>query len=154
MQLVWSDGLLARSRRVREEVAARLAGLGVDGELRLTGAAGMAGVLTRGDVDLHLRVPAERYADTVHALRAALPTGSPHAWAATLAVFDVPGGVPTGLAVTPVGSEHDVRFLTTWQRLAQDPALLAELNRVKARADGTPDYEQVKAAFFEALSGR
>lgn len=154
MELVWSDGLLEEARRVRDEVAAALDRLGVPGELRLTGAAGMPGVLTKGDVDLHLRVPVDRFGEAVDRLRRAYAVGSPHAWARTLAVFDVPGARATGLAVTPVGSEHDVRFVTTWQRLADEPSLVADYNRVKASAAGTQAYERLKSAFFDSLLQR
>ena len=69
-------------------------------------------------------------------------------WQATLATFAVEAELPTGLAVTPVGSEHDVRFRRTWQLLAADPGLVAEYNAVKA---GGGDYEERKSAFFDRL---
>jgi GrpB-like predicted nucleotidyltransferase (UPF0157 family) len=56
--------------------------------------------------------------------------------------------------VTPVGSEHDVRFVTTWQRLADEPSLVADYNRVKASAAGTQAYERLKSAFFDSLLQR
>lgn len=151
MDLVWSDGLLEEACRTRDEVAAELAELGVPGELRLTGAAGTPGMLTKGDIDLHLRVPVGCFEEVVDLLGGAYPVGSPDAWAGTLAVFDLPRERQTGLAVTPVGSEHDVRFVTTWQRLAGDPSLRADHNRVKASAARTDAYEDLKSAFFDTV---
>jgi GrpB-like predicted nucleotidyltransferase (UPF0157 family) len=151
--LIWSDALLVLAARTRDEVAAVLVTLGVPGDLVLTGATSVPGALTKGDIDLHLRVPPDDYPRAVATLSAAFPVGSPHSWAATLAVFDVPGPRPTGLAVTPVGSEHDERFCRTWQALRGDPDLLAAYNAMKAAGAGTPGYEEAKSAFFTSVSG-
>ena len=151
--LVWSDGLLDEARRAREEVAGALVEIGVPGELVLTGAASTPGALTKGDVDLHLRVGPADFQDAVERLSRVYEVGSPHAWPATLAVFDIPRARPTGLAVTPVGSEHDLRFTTTWRALRRDPALLQAYNALKRRTGGTDGYEEAKAAFFTSISG-
>jgi GrpB-like predicted nucleotidyltransferase (UPF0157 family) len=152
-ELVWSDGLLDQARRTRRDVAAALATLGVPGELVLTGAASVPGALTKGDIDLHLRVPQECFDAVVARLRQVYPVASPHAWAATLAVYEVPGPRPTGLAVTPLDSEHDRRFVNAWRSLRHSPALLGEYNALKSAAAGTADYERRKSDFFTRISG-
>jgi GrpB-like predicted nucleotidyltransferase (UPF0157 family) len=152
-ELVWSDGLLKQARRTRDDVADALGSLGVEGELVLTGGASVAGALTRGDIDLHLRVEADAFDAVVTRLRSTYPVASPKSWAATLAVFDVPARLPTGLAVTPIGSEHDQRFCLSWQALRRDPALLAQYNDFKSATLGTDEYEQRKSAFFSTLAG-
>jgi hypothetical protein len=152
-ELVWSDGLLDQARRTRRDVAAALATLGVPGELVLTGGASVPGALTRGDIDLHLRVPRERFEAVVARLGQVYPVASPGAWAATLAVYDVPGPRPTGLAVTPLDSEHDRRFVSTWAALSRSPQLLAEYNALKSAAAGTADDERRKSDFFTRISG-
>ena len=123
----------------------RLAGLG---ELVLVGGSSVPGALTRGDVDLHLRVPPADFAAVVERLRSLYAVVHPEIWGPTLATFDVPAELPAGLAATPAGSEHDVRFTRTWQLLAADPALLAEYNATKQTAT---DYEPAKSAFFDRL---
>ena len=152
MELVWSDDLLRGAALIRDRVAAELGSLGVPGELELTGATSVPGALTKGDVDLHLRVPPDHFEETVRRLRTAYPVGSPSAWATTLAVFDLPGDRPTGLAVTPCGSEHDVRFVTCWAEIRRRPDLLAEYNDLKRTASDEADYEERKSAFFTAVS--
>jgi uncharacterized protein len=127
--------------------------LGVPGELVLTGALSVAGALTKGDVDLHLRVAPSEFDDVVERLRAAYPVGSPQSWAATLAVFELPGPRPTGLAVTPRQSEHDLRFRLAWEALRHDPGLLAEYNALKAASAGTEEYEARKSDFFSSVTG-
>ncbi|MFW5474204.1 GrpB family protein [Knoellia sp. CPCC 206450] len=150
--LVWSDGLLDEARQVRARVATALSGLGLPGEVELIGGLSVPGALTKGDVDLHLRVRAKDFGDVVSRLRDVLPVASPHAWAATLAVFEVPGSIPTGLAVTPHGSEHDARFRLAWERLRADPSLLDEYNALKSDSVGTAGYEESKSRFFSALA--
>ncbi|MDT0165005.1 hypothetical protein Q9R32_05495 [Actinotalea sp. AC32] len=146
-----SDDVLPRARAVLTAERARLAVLGVPGELRLTGGSSVPGTVTRGDVDLHLRVAAEDLAAVVATLRGVYVVVHPEIWQATLVTFEVPDTpLPTGVAVTPVGSEHDVRFTRTWARLGADPALLAEYTALKA--GDAAGYEARKSAFFDRLA--
>ena len=149
--LTWSDDLLDEARQTHRAVAAALERLGVDGELVLTGGTCLPGTLTKGDIDLHLRVRPEHFPGAVARLSEAYAAASPDAWADTLAVFDIPGSHPTGLAVTPLGSEHDQRFHRSWDALRSSPDLLAEYNQIKATAH-PDDYERKKSDFFTRLS--
>jgi glyoxylase-like metal-dependent hydrolase (beta-lactamase superfamily II) len=147
-----AEDLAAVAREVLRTERDRLAALELPGELVLVGGTSVVGALTVGDVDLHLRVPEPFAFDIVVArLRESHPVLSPEAWAPTLAVFAVEAPVPAGLAVTPVGSEHDLRFTRCWQLLAADRALLAEYNAMKRSAAGTPEYAARKSAFFDRL---
>jgi hypothetical protein len=149
--VIWSDDIADEAAAIHERVRRTLRALGLPGDLEWTGASSVPRTLTRGDVDLHLRVPPESFAATVATLKDRFPIGSPHAWADTLAVFDLPGEpLPTGLAVTPVGSEHDRRFTRAWARIAADPDLHRRYNDLKRLA--TDDYESRKAAFFNDLA--
>jgi len=150
--LILSDTIAEEARAACVRVRRRLDALDVPGELVLTGAASVRGALTKGDVDLHLRVPPAAFSAVVARLRTVYHVGSPEAWAETLAVFDVPASRPTGLAVTPVGSEHDVRFHRAWALLGSDPRLLEEYNDLKSAAFGDPSYEERKSAFFTRLA--
>lgn len=151
-QLIWSDAILEVARSLRLRVAHDLRAAGIDAEVVVTGPASLPGVLTRGDVDLHCRVAAEEFASVVDRLRRLYRPTSPHSWGATLAVFDVPAERSTGLAATPVGSEHDRRFSLSWHRLREEPGLLAEYNALKIEHVGTETYEARKADFFTMIS--
>lgn len=136
----------------------RLRRLGVPGDLVLVGGCSVPGALTRGDVDLHLRVPPSAFTAAVDLLRAHYPVVHPDIWTTTLATFDVParapGDPPTGIAATPRGSEHDLRFTRSWQLLAADPDLLAEYNAAKLAGESDidgPGYEDLKSAVFDRL---
>ena len=119
-------------------------------ELVLTGGSSVPGTVTKGDVDLHLRVSATDFDTTVAVLTTLYAVVLPEIWQPTLATFAVPGtALPTGIAVTPVDSEHDVRFRRTWHLLSTNPHLLAEYNAMKVAGEG--DYEQRKSAFFDRI---
>ena len=152
--------MLTRAEDLHDEAAAVVAAeravlreRGVPGELVWTGGTSVPGALTRGDVDLHLRVPPEQFAAAVALVREDHEVVHPEIWCATLATFAVDAPLPAGLAVTPVGSEHDVRFTRAWQLLRDDPRLLAEHNRLKQSADRLPAdrYEALKSDFFTRL---
>lgn len=151
--LVRSDDVLPTARAVLAAERERLRTAGVPGELVLVGGSSVPGALTRGDVDLHLRVPAEDFRRAVDALGVLHDVVHPEIWAPTLATFAVRATLPAGLAATPRGSEHDRRFTRTWQLLAADAALLAEHNTVKrsAVAAGDEEYERLKSAFFDRV---
>ena len=147
--LVRSDELRPAARRILAAVRARLAPLLPAHELVLTGATSVPGALTKGDVDLHLRVAPADFAATVAVLREVYAVVHPEIWQESLATFAVDAELPAGIAVTPIGSEHDVRFHRGWERIRSDPALLAEYNTLKT--DGG-DYEQRKSDFFDRMA--
>ncbi|NKY41624.1 GrpB family protein, partial [Cellulomonas septica] len=151
--LIPAEDLHDAAVEVVDAERAKLAAACVPGELVWVGASSVPGALTRGDVDLHLRVPPEEFDAAVALVRRDHAVVHPEIWCATLATFAVDAPLPAGLAVTPLGSEHDVRFTRTWALLRADPALLAEHNRVKAEADeAAPDeYEARKSAFFDRV---
>ncbi|MGK5685222.1 GrpB family protein [Actinoplanes sp. URMC 104] len=136
-------------RHERERLDALLPGAH---ELVLVGGSSLPRALTKGDVDLHLRVPPADFEPVVTALRDVYEVVHPEIWQPTLATFAVEAALPTGVAVTPAGSEHDVRFTRTWQRMAADPRLVDAYNALKLRhRDDPAEYERQKSAFFDAL---
>lgn len=114
-RVIWSDAIADEAAAIHARVRRTLQALEIPGDLVWTGGSSVPRNLTRGDVDLHLRVPAESFAGTDSTLREKFPIGSPHSWADTLAVRDIPDQpLPTGLAVTPIDSQHDRRFTRAW----------------------------------------
>ncbi|WP_433380187.1 hypothetical protein ACQPZX_14845 [Actinoplanes sp. CA-142083] len=121
-------------------------------ELVLVGGSSLPGTLTKGDVDLHLRVSVDAFTQAVAAMSDVYEVVLPEIWAPTLATFAAKAALPTGIAATPAGSEHDLRFTRAWQRLAADPALVDAYNDVKLRHRDDPrEYERMKSAFFDSL---
>ena len=121
-------------------------------ELMLVGGSSLPGTLTKGDVDLHLRVSPAAFEPVVTRLRDVYEVVLPEIWQPTLATFAAEAALPTGIAVTPAGSGHDLRFTRTWQRLDADPALVDAYNDLKLLHRADPDeYERRKSAFFDSL---
>ncbi len=121
-------------------------------ELMLVGGTSLPHTITKGDVDLHLRIPTSAFIPVVSRLRELHEVVHPEIWQPTLATFTVEAVLPTGLAVTPAGSGHDLRFTHTWQRLAADPALVDAYNDIKLRhRDDPEEYERQKSAFFDSV---
>ena len=145
------DAARAILRRERDRLAALLPGQ--EHDLLLVGGSSVPGALTKGDVDLHLRVPAADFDRTVTVLRGVYRVVHPEIWQPTLATFAAEAPLPTGLAVTPAGSGHDLRFTRGWQLLAADPALLREYNQLKLDTrDDEHEYERRKSALFDRLA--
>lgn len=142
-----------RPTDVLEREQGRVQALVPRGSLELTGGSSLPGALTGGDIDLHLRVPPADFAAAVAALSAIYDVVLPEIWAPTLATFALRGGEDVGIAVTPIGSEHDRRFVAAWSTLREDRGALGRYNDMKAAHAGTDDaaYRRAKAAFFDEL---
>jgi GrpB-like predicted nucleotidyltransferase (UPF0157 family) len=120
-----------------------------------TGATSVAGALTRGDLDIHVRVQPVEFESALDRLRRIYVEHRREMWKGGFATFLVPGAtVPTGVALTAIDGEHDQRFLGAWERLRSDPELLSAYNDLKLSYDGATDtkaYDASKSAFFSAL---
>lgn len=149
-----ADDMYDEAVAVVEAERALLRASGVPGELVWTGGSSVPGALTRGDVDLHLRVPPDLFVAAVERIRRDHVVVHPEIWCATLATFAVDAPIAAGLAVTPIGSEHDVRFTRSWHRLRGEPVLLAEYNELKLAGESLDpsEYEAHKSAFFSRLA--
>jgi hypothetical protein len=151
-QLRSSTELLARAQSVLERERLRLSAL-TTGQLVLTGGSSVPGALTVGDIDLHLRVDQGEFAQSVQRLRDIYDVVHPEIWTDSLATFAV-SGEAVGIAVTPIGSEHDRRFSEAWRRLRSDSTALEAYNRMKRdHADESEaEYLAAKADFFNSLA--
>jgi GrpB-like predicted nucleotidyltransferase (UPF0157 family) len=149
-----AEELLPRARAILALEWRRLRGDLPDGELSLTGSSSLPGMLTRGDVDLHLRVRPEDFERAVRTLGATYAPVHPEIWTNGFATFETPVyELPTGIAVTAIGDEHDTLFRRTWARLASDPGLVDAYNAVKLAHEGADDaaYRAAKQRFLDSI---
>ena len=120
-----------------------------------TGGTSIPDALTRGDLDIHVRVAPADFVAARDVLARAYTTYSPEMWTAQFATFvREDAEVDTGVALTAVGGEHDRRFLTAWRKLRSDSQLLEEYNALKEAHDGAEEddlYRAAKSAFFDRL---
>jgi GrpB-like predicted nucleotidyltransferase (UPF0157 family) len=122
-------------------------------EVEHVGATAVPDALTKGDVDLLVRVAERDFAEAVSILRKRYVVHQPHNWTRTLASFKAPdaSAPPVGVQLVVAGSDADGFFGPFRDALIDDPALLAEYNELKLRLDGL-DYESYterKAEFVE-----
>lgn len=120
-----------------------------------TGATSIGSLLTRGDLDIHVRVPSAYFAAAAAALGHMYRPYRPEMWTVGFAAYTrALGTLPIGVALTSIGGEHDRRFKTAWDRLATDEALIDEYNALKLRHAGgdETEYEAEKAAFFTRVA--
>ena len=119
------------------------------------GATAVPGALTKGDVDLLVRVSERDFADAVLILRERYLVHQAHNWTRTLASFTAPGTSepPVGVQLVVAGSDADGFFGPIRDALINDPALLAQYNELKLSLDGL-DYESYterKGVFVERV---
>jgi GrpB-like predicted nucleotidyltransferase (UPF0157 family) len=128
-----------------------------DADVEHIGSTAVPGALTKGDLDLLVRVAGDRFSDAVAALGAIYAVHQGENWTTRFASFkQVPeGGVPVGVQLVVAGGTDD-RLFTEWRdRLSADPALLERYNDLKSsHAGDDPDtYIEAKASFIEAVIG-
>jgi GrpB-like predicted nucleotidyltransferase (UPF0157 family) len=117
------------------------------------GATSMPDGVTKGDVDLNIRVSPDDFAHAVEALRGPFPVAQPDNWTPTYASFSDPHrALPVGLQVTAIGSPDD--FLVPLRDLMRtDAALRHEYDRRKREAAplGLDGYWAAKNAFLTEI---
>jgi GrpB-like predicted nucleotidyltransferase (UPF0157 family) len=139
--------LVEQSRRLR----LRLPGV----EIEHVGSTSIPGALTKGDLDLLVRVDAPSFDAAVLALRGLYAVHQPDNWTSTYASFVDPSASdpPVGVQLAVRGSADDLLFAPFREALIDDPALLREYNDLKLSLDGEEygRYTDVKGAFVERV---
>jgi GrpB-like predicted nucleotidyltransferase (UPF0157 family) len=121
-------------------------------EIRHRGGTSVRGVLTTGDVDIHVRVDGDSFESARDALSAVYEPFHRDAWSpGESAFFFVPDSRPAvEIALTVIGSRDDFHHGEAWDRIAADPGLVARYNDLKRLYEGasTSEYDAAKRTFF------
>jgi GrpB-like predicted nucleotidyltransferase (UPF0157 family) len=152
-------------RELRDQVAreierntAVLAGLLPGSEVEHIGATSVPGSLTKGDVDLLVRVPAEDFGPAVETLGTRYRRHYPEEWTPTLASFkeQPEQELPVGILLVVAGGVNDRLFIEWRDRLRSEPELLERYNAFKAEhADlEYQPYTDAKGKLIEEHLGR
>jgi GrpB-like predicted nucleotidyltransferase (UPF0157 family) len=124
-----------------------------DCQIEHVGATSMPDGVTKGDVDLSVRVSADLFDEAVDLLRGRFDIAQPDNWTATYASFsDQSLALPVGLQVSVIGSSDD--FLVPLRDLMRsDAELRHQYDRVKrdAASLGPDGYWAAKNAFLEPI---
>ncbi|HEX5752897.1 MAG TPA: GrpB family protein [Archangium sp.] len=144
-----------RTEEAFREHHARLFSLLPYADIQHVGSTAIPGARTKGDLDIQVRVPPERFAEAeaVLAERYARNEGSERTPGFS-SFKDDTLEVPLGIQLTAMGGSHDF-FSRVRDVLRADAKLLAEYDALKARWEGRPmdAYREEKGAFFEKLLG-
>lgn len=121
-------------------------------EIRHVGATAVEGCLTKGDLDIVVRVPATDFAAADTALAACFARNTGSMRSDTFSAFENPGSTPhLGVQLTVLGAPTDV-FHTFTELLQRDADLRARYNALKQHYDRQPMeiYRTAKSAFIRA----
>jgi GrpB-like predicted nucleotidyltransferase (UPF0157 family) len=153
LALVSEPAVRARVAVLFERERRRIAAALPDAQIEHVGATAIPGALTKGDLDLNVRVAGARFAAAEAALAGlyARNTASDHS--ATFAAF-TDDALDLGVQLTAIGSAEDF-FLRQRDRLLADPRLCAAYDDLKRRFAGQRmvDYRAAKEAFWREVAG-
>jgi GrpB-like predicted nucleotidyltransferase (UPF0157 family) len=127
-------------------------------EIEHVGSTSIPGALTKGDLDLLVRVDAAGFPAAVSALLAMYAVHQRENWTPTYASFTDPDAddPPVGVQLVVAGSRDDALFGPFRRAMIADPELLAAYNDLKRRYDGSDydTYTRAKARFIERVLPR
>jgi GrpB-like predicted nucleotidyltransferase (UPF0157 family) len=132
-----------------ESALGRLRELLPDAEIHHVGATSLPGAITKGDVDLVVRVDREHFAAVVEQLRHKFGRKQPENWSSTFSSFGDDDGydLPLGIQVVVRGAEEDV-FLHQRDFLRDHREVLDKYNQVKLQHAGDPADGYWQACVF------
>jgi GrpB-like predicted nucleotidyltransferase (UPF0157 family) len=142
-----------RAAEIVQAVAALVRAEVPSSDVQDMGATAIPGLLTKGDVDVSVRVDAEEFPRVVEFLGAHFNVHQRHNWTNSYASFadDDRYSLPVGIQATVVDGREDT-FVAQRDRLAARPQLIAEYNALKRRYEGADmdEYRAAKHAFIAA----
>lgn len=143
-----------RAQRLFETVSASLmAILPPAADIRHIGATAVPGCLTKGDLDIVIRVPAEAFEDTDAVLASIFARNSGSIRTETFSAFEDASSEPhLGIQLTAIDGPFDFFHLFV-EALRQSPRLVEDYNALKRRHDGRDmaPYRAAKDAFVERV---
>lgn len=132
---------------ILDQIAPELRSLLPFAEIHHIGATAISGAMTKGDLDILLRVDASEFKDSVLRLGQHFEVRQPQNWDSFFASFgdDQKFELPLGLQLVIKDSEADF-ILFVQNYLGSHPEILAEYNRVKlnSAAKSTDEYWEAK----------
>ncbi len=122
-------------------------------DVQHVGSTSIPGSLTKGDLDINIRVSKEDFDITLNSLKQIYEVNQPENWTKTFASFKNNNmEIPLGVQLTVKNSEYD-DFYKLRDLLINDPELLKEYNEMKFKFQdkNIDDYRKEKSEFFERL---
>jgi GrpB-like predicted nucleotidyltransferase (UPF0157 family) len=154
LTFVWSDSVAEEAAAVFAAHALRIRARLPHVEIRHHGGTSVPGLLTSGDVDLHVRAD-ERWFEPARDLLSELYEPLfPDEWDSEVAYFVAPGTQPpVEIVLTLSGSVDDLHHGEAWRRILADHDLAERYNALKRKHEGgaIDDYKAAKRYFFRQI---
>lgn len=123
-------------------------------DIQHIGSTAIPGSITKGDVDLNVRVKLKDFEKAKEELEKLYEINQPENWTPNFASFKNDTGfvLPVGVQLTIIGSKSD-EFVKLRDLLINNSHLLEEYNQMKLKYEDKDmdEYRKEKAAFFERL---
>lgn len=142
------------ANKIFEEQKNRIVGFLPYADVQHIGSTAIPNSVTKGDLDLVIRVPKEEFKRATKELKSIYDINQPDNWSDTFASFkdDKNLGIDFGVQLVIKDSKSD-DFVKLRDILIRNPQLLEELNSIKMKYEGKSmeDYRKGKADFFQKL---
>lgn len=123
-------------------------------EVHHIGSTAIPGSVTKGDLDVNVRVQKKDFADAIEQLKLLYEINQPENWTEDFASFkdDINLEIDFGLQLTVIGSPED-DFVKLRDILIGNSKLLAQYNAMKTKYESKnmDEYRKEKAEFFQKL---
>ena len=147
-----SEVFKKRADTLFEEQRALLSTMFPYAEVEHIGGTAIPELLTKGDLDINVRIPKERFVDVTGQLKKDYLVNQPQNWTDTFASFkdDDSFSLPLGIQVTVRGGPEG-HFLKHRDSLRNNPELVTKLNQLKQEYEGGPmdAYREAKGSFLK-----
>ncbi len=151
---IWED----RQRAFEDEKKALQDVLsGIEAEFFHIGGSSIPGVLTKGDLDIQIHVPAEDFETSVERMKEYASEKAVEVWTPQSAVFvNHRPDFPIDYILSVKGSIESEIYMEAKNLLQTKPEFLAEYNALKNSFEGKPyeEYRVAKTKFWDAWKRR
>ncbi len=154
MQLVTfvkTDGIRAKADAFFSTEKEKLLKLFPFTDIQHVGSTAVPGTLSKGDVDINVRVSAEKFETVVQKLKTLYEVNQSNNWTSSFASFK-DDGRELGIQVISIGSPDDY-FVAQRDYLKSHPAAVLEYNALKEKFEGgdMDIYRKAKGEFLKKL---
>lgn len=151
MHFVSSDSMWELSHDAFEKEKKSLLELLPDADIQHVGSTSIPGAITKGDLDIQVRISKEGFAEAIEKLRRRYTDSHPEIWRDGFASFQnyANPDIPIGVQLTIRDTAYD-DFYIMRDEFINNPQLLQQYNSFKKDFEGKPepDYKMAKKGLF------
>jgi len=152
-----TSDFLELANKIFEVQKVRIVQLLPNADVQHIGSTSIPNSITKGDLDLVIRVPREEFKQATEELQSIYDINQSENWSDKFASFkdEKNLGIDFGAQLVIKGSKSD-DFIKLRDILLKNPNLVEELNAIKIKYEGKSmvDYRKEKADFFQKLRER